>query len=107
MISPGCSSDCLAILLLLPPTRAPFRALILRRIRAGGGIVSVVSGGRGFRPGRSSTTGPDVWDVDGWEDPPARRSEEHTSELQSLMRTSYAVFCLQKQQPRRQHGANH
>src|SRR3546814_1837741 len=26
----------------------------------------------------------------------ARRSEEHTSELQSLMRTSYAVFCLKK-----------
>src|SRR3546814_6772734 len=25
------------------------------------------------------------------------RSEEHTSELQSLMRLSYAVFCLQKQ----------
>src|SRR3546814_1622661 len=25
-----------------------------------------------------------------------RRSEEHTSELQSLMRTSYAVFCLKK-----------
>src|SRR3546814_1300218 len=25
------------------------------------------------------------------------RSEEHTSELQSLMRNSYAVFCLQKQ----------
>src|SRR3546814_2965294 len=26
------------------------------------------------------------------------RSEEHTSELQSLMRRSYAVFCLQKKQ---------
>src|SRR3546814_3225038 len=26
----------------------------------------------------------------------ATRSEEHTSELQSLMRTSYAVFCLKK-----------
>src|SRR3546814_8380570 len=26
----------------------------------------------------------------------ARRSEEHTSELQSLMRRSYAVFCLKK-----------
>src|SRR3546814_4652068 len=25
-----------------------------------------------------------------------RRSEEHTSELQSLMRSSYAVFCLKK-----------
>src|SRR3546814_5515542 len=29
-----------------------------------------------------------------WED--FRRSEEHTSELQSLMRISYAVFCLKK-----------
>src|SRR3546814_5201342 len=27
---------------------------------------------------------------------PAFRSEEHTSELQSLMRISYAVFCLKK-----------
>src|SRR3546814_7820641 len=27
---------------------------------------------------------------------PKGRSEEHTSELQSLMRISYAVFCLQK-----------
>src|SRR3546814_3830725 len=27
-----------------------------------------------------------------------RRSEEHTSELQSLMRSSYAVFCLKKKQ---------
>src|SRR3546814_2674644 len=28
--------------------------------------------------------------------PPPIRSEEHTSELQSLMRISYAVFCLKK-----------
>src|SRR3546814_8097493 len=28
------------------------------------------------------------------------RSEEHTSELQSLMRISYAVFCLKKKQQR-------
>src|SRR3546814_4312029 len=28
--------------------------------------------------------------------PEEQRSEEHTSELQSLMRTSYAVFCLKK-----------
>src|SRR3546814_6876325 len=28
----------------------------------------------------------------------APRSEEHTSELQSLMRTSYAVFCLKNKQ---------
>src|SRR3546814_9987431 len=30
------------------------------------------------------------------DDPAAVRSEEHTSELQSLMRISYAVFCLKK-----------
>src|SRR3546814_7348964 len=29
----------------------------------------------------------------------AKRSEEHTSELQSLMRTSYAVFCLTQNKP--------
>src|SRR3546814_9739887 len=31
------------------------------------------------------------------------RSEEHTSELQSLMRISYAVFCLKKKTPTRAH----
>src|SRR3546814_4794021 len=34
------------------------------------------------------------------------RSEEHTSELQSLMRTSYAVFCLKKKRPRQTEEAN-
>src|SRR3546814_4109720 len=40
-----------------------------------------------------------VWD--------AHRSEEHTSELQSLMRISYAVFCLKKKtntQPQTNHN---
>src|SRR3546814_4060845 len=31
------------------------------------------------------------------------RSEEHTSELQSLMRISYAVFCLKKKKQEKQH----
>src|SRR3546814_10479510 len=31
------------------------------------------------------------------------RSEEHTSELQSLMRISYAVFCLKKKKTKKQH----
>src|SRR3546814_7013654 len=34
--------------------------------------------------------------VMGSSEPHHRRSEEHTSELQSLMRISYAVFCLKK-----------
>src|SRR3546814_6582811 len=33
----------------------------------------------------------------------AARSEEHTSELQSLMRISYAVFCLKKKQKNKHH----
>src|SRR3546814_10116939 len=35
--------------------------------------------------------------------PRDRRSEEHTSELQSLMRISYAVFCLKKKKPNVSH----
>src|SRR3546814_7583707 len=37
---------------------------------------------------------PEVFDLERIE--VLRRSEEHTSELQSLMRISYAVFCLKK-----------
>src|SRR3546814_19037979 len=46
------------------------------------GFTSVLVGERGD-PGRVAGTAVD-------------RSEEHTSELQSLMRISYAVFCLKK-----------
>src|SRR3546814_6735964 len=35
-------------------------------------------------------------DAIGFRDMVEKRSEEHTSELQSLMRISYAVFCLKK-----------
>src|SRR3546814_3911629 len=36
-----------------------------------------------------------------------RKSEEHTSELQSLMRISYAVFCLKKKNQSTQTQKNH
>ena len=68
MITPGFLSDCLAILLLLPPTRAVVRRSVLRRIRAGGGLITVVTG-RGQASGTRAAT--DIWDVEGWEDPPA------------------------------------
>src|SRR3546814_8564681 len=45
----------------------------------------------------------DVCGPAGWQDSYAetgKRSEEHTSELQSLMRISYAVFCLTKKNTR-------
>jgi UPF0716 protein FxsA len=67
MITPGFLSDILAIVLLLPPSRALVRSAILRRIRAGGGIVRVVAGPS--RRGGDAAAG--VWDVESWEDPPS------------------------------------
>src|SRR3546814_9546954 len=55
--------------------------------------------GGAARFGRCSTAGGDMGQAEFRPDNPAirgKRSEEHTSELQSLMRISYAVFCLKK-----------
>src|SRR3546814_6384837 len=38
---------------------------------------------------------------------PAARSEEHTSELQSLMRISYAVFCLKTKKQQQTSNTTH
>src|SRR3546814_5616498 len=37
----------------------------------------------------------------------SKRSEEHTSELQSLMRISYAVFCLKKKKTNKYESSEH
>src|SRR3546814_5012695 len=92
-------------------TRAAYRPLGLARKNSGRGgarsfagrhaargfAVAVVDDDRGHTRGRDAidqaigllvlVAGPVAGDV---------RSEEHTSELQSLMRISYAVFCLKK-----------
>src|SRR3546814_9759455 len=49
-------------------------------------------------PGRAAA-GTDKWAL-------LPRSEEHTSELQSLMRISYAVFCLKKKKTKNQTSNN-
>src|SRR3546814_7774989 len=51
----------------------------------------------GFRPGSARAPA----DPDGQND--GARSEEHTSELQSLMRISSAVFCLKKKKRKHKH----
>src|SRR3546814_1318123 len=66
-----------ATVVLLPPT--PGGADVLDRLDG-----LVLSGGEDVRPERYGGI------------PQPDRSEEHTSELQSLMRISYAVFCLKK-----------
>src|SRR3546814_1090784 len=47
------------------------------------------------------------WKKPGTKPSAARRSEEHTSELQSLMRISYAVFCLKKKTTQNKHHEQH
>src|SRR3546814_5359431 len=60
----------------LRPAGVPLHALHAQRVRGGSADLPAPDAGAGRRPGV--------------------RSEEHTSELQSLMRISYAVFCLKK-----------
>src|SRR3546814_5139944 len=50
----------------------------------------------GATSGRTTLGGEGLQHQDGCSHVYAARSEEHTSELQSLMRISYAVFCLKK-----------
>src|SRR3546814_1514121 len=63
-----------------------------------------VEAGNGVRPIRQSAriSGEDIPGRRGGSDT-MRRSEEHTSELQSLMRISYAVFCLKNKTKPTQH----
>src|SRR3546814_4179687 len=68
------------------PQGDPLLRLALCRGRAGGRLGR--DSGAGHRRGRPAE--------------PAARSEEHTSELQSLMRISYAVFCLKKKKQKQQ-----
>src|SRR3546814_710517 len=61
--------------------------LLAERLRSENGVVP------------RELTGPEIFDLM----PDMGRSEEHTYELQSLMRISYAVFCLKKKNTEKEH----
>src|SRR3546814_4880885 len=67
------------------------------------GVVEITSMNHGFAidndtlPDNVRTTPVSLFDGSNCGIAPTDRSEEHTSELQSLMRISYAVLCLKKQ----------
>src|SRR3546814_5061907 len=78
-------------------------AVDLAEVGAGGGSIATVDSGGLLTVGPRSAgadPGPACYgrgnDVPTVTDANMVRSEEHTSELQSLMRISYAVFCLKK-----------
>src|SRR3546814_8185883 len=105
MISTGsCSASAIASA-VLPGAVGPisriggtFGAIFMVRLSCAGPIVSFRSQLRHCHPWRGLTTqlspGPHLAELGVTFE--SRRSEEHTSELQSLMRISYAVFCLKK-----------
>src|SRR3546814_5860336 len=63
-----------------------------RQARAEHGILEVAN----FLPANDGDTAPDDENIVFGQLHQLLRSEEHTSDLKSLMRTSYAVFCLKK-----------
>src|SRR3546814_8385732 len=81
---------------------ARFREQAVRRTRHGRGPQCALGHGQG-RPAQAARARHAV-DARGraGEVRPEGRSEEHTSELQSLMRISYAVFCLKKKNTTKQ-----
>src|SRR3546814_3371871 len=87
------------------PYTTLFRSLGLRfpPLRGGASVFQLARGERPPPRSASATTPPKETSHETesrlhhhW--PYRKRSEEHTSELQSLMRISYAVFCLKKKQ---------
>src|SRR3546814_15738216 len=80
---------CLFFLMILRPPRStrtdtlfPYTTLFRSAVAPGAATAPTTTS-----PGATLSTKPGF---------PSHRSEEHTSELQSLMRISYAVFCLKK-----------
>src|SRR3546814_8114662 len=69
--------------------------------RARNNLLPVVVSRRPVVGGRTVGVRPEGSDDD------RERSEEHTSELQSLMRISYAVFCMKTKKPTTKHTTTH
>src|SRR3546814_3945596 len=68
---------------------APYETAKLRMLNGAHSALAYIGLGRGHEFVHQAIADPEIRPV-------IERSEEHTSELQSLMRISYAVFCLKK-----------
>src|SRR3546814_6956044 len=83
------------ILVLANPEIARLPGWVIALIAAGG-LAAALSTAAGLLLAISSAVSHDLIKRTFKPDISEKRSEEHTSELQSLMRISYAVFCLKK-----------
>src|SRR3546814_1679131 len=100
MADSGMSEDCMKMMAQQPqPAQKPCKGMTLACIAAMGCVIPMAV--RNDAPGLAAReAGPTLafWPTStvlrGSDLTPEPRSEEHTSELQSLMRISYAVFCV-------------
>src|SRR3546814_8145061 len=91
-----CSSDLLSLNGSTSSWLPLQRSMLMSRTRLPTVTFRIVLQDR--QPSSNIATRPSTNEETGYENasPIPSRSEEHTSELQSLMRISYAVFCLKK-----------
>src|SRR3546814_14853107 len=101
-VLPTYSSSCFFFLIIRRPPRStrtdtlfPYTTLFRSPFALGGGSIATLTPLRD-RFGRQLARWAGSGDFLAWWGRSLARSEEHTSELQSLMRISYAVFCLKK-----------
>src|SRR3546814_9138902 len=89
-------------------TRFPYTTLFRSRLLgdAQRAIETVLGAPPALRPNPAAGEAEIVLEDDERRHSAGLRSEEHTSELQSLMRISYAVFCLKKTTHKRTHAHN-
>src|SRR3546814_8278467 len=83
-----------------PPFRSPYGQLLLAKLALFALMLALAAANRWrLTPALAAAAGDDAESVDSDPDEAlaAMRSEEHPSDLQSLMRISYAVFCLKTQ----------
>src|SRR3546814_8096680 len=92
-LSPNHPGGRMAFLMVHRPARSKYRAIINTLLPGPGAR-------RGHQNPLSEVHRPAITYPRGPKLRLSRRSEEHTSELQSLMRISYAVFCLTQKKDR-------
>src|SRR3546814_8281320 len=86
---------------VLPSMMAPFivlalrRDMLLQRVFSAAATVALLAVSIALTVAAAGGP-PELYALGNWPAPFGIRSEEHTSELQSLMRISYSVFCLKK-----------
>jgi UPF0716 protein FxsA len=82
MLTPGFVTDALGLLLLLPPSRAVVRNVLMTRFKAGRVVMFGAGRFNSFRAGGTAKAGgSEVWDAESWETDPDERPPRGAGEI--------------------------